>query len=97
MDENFERFADKLGEYFMRRFVIPWMQEHGVVQSYRAEVVSVDGDAGTMNIQKPFDNEVTLPYGNGAAALEAGSQCLVFVLGDGSNGIVVSDGTGKAL
>lgn len=98
MDEGyFERFARKLCDYCMKNFVLPWMAEHGVVQSYRAQVVSVDSAAQTMTVQKPFDEAVTLPYTDGASALQADDQCVVFVLGDSSNAAVVSDGKLKSL
>lgn len=93
MDEGyFERFARKLCNYCMKNYVLPWMEEHGVVQSYRAQVVSVDSAAQTMTVQKPFDEAVTLPHTDGASALQAGDQCVVFVLGESSNATVVSDG-----
>ena len=93
----FESFAQKLCEYCMKNYVLPWMKEHGVVQSYRAQVVSVDHDTKTMVIQKPFDEEITLPFASGAQDLSANGQCLVFVLGEASNSIVVADGKGQAL
>lgn len=92
MDGYFERFARKLCDYCMKNFVLPWMTEHGVVQTYRATVVSVDSANGTMTVQKPYDSAVTLPYTSGASALSAGDQCVVFVLGESSNAAVVSDG-----
>lgn len=92
MDDNFETFAKKLGDYFMRKFFLPWVREHGVIQSYRATVVSVDAAAGTMVVQKPYDSPITLPYTAGAGGLTAGDSCVVFVLGESSNAIVVSDG-----
>lgn len=92
MDGNFETFARKICEYCMKNYVLPWMKKNGVVQSYRAQVISVDSGNGTMTVQKPFDNAVTLPYANGAAGLTAGDQCVVFSLGDATNSIVVSDG-----
>lgn len=92
MDEYFRRFARRLGEYVMDNFVLPWLREHGNVTSYRAQVVSVDSTARTMVVQRPFDTPVTLPYTDGASSLAVGSQCVVFVLGDSSNAVVVSDG-----
>ena len=91
-DELFEVFATKMGEYIMQNFVIPYMKEHGMMQSYRAQVVSVDSNAGTMVVQRPFDNQITLPYTAGASSLSAGDYCTVFVLGDSSNARVISDG-----
>lgn len=96
-NEAFEVFAKKLCEYAMKNYVLPWARTHGVVQSYRAQVVSVDGNAKTMVVQRPFDNAVTLPYANAAASLQTGDNCLVFVLGEAMNAIVVADGAGDAL
>lgn len=92
MNSSFETFARKICEYCMRNYVLPWMKKNGVVQSYRAQVVSVDSAAGTMTVQRPFDNAVTLPYANSADELTAGSQCMVFSLGDGLNSTIVGDG-----
>lgn len=97
MDGQFEEFVKKLGEYVMRVFFLPWMKEHGVVQSYRAQVVSVDSGNRRMTVQRPFDSPVSLPYTDAAASLQAGDQCLVFVLGESSNAIVVADGAGEKL
>lgn len=89
---DFEIFARKICEYCMKNFVVPYLREHGVVQSYRAQVVSVDTAAKTMVVQRPFDNEITIPYGQSAAGLQAGDQCIVFSLGEELNSVVVSDG-----
>lgn len=91
-NEEFEVFAKKMGEYIMESYVLPWLRTHGVVQCYRATVVSVDSVAGTMTVQRPFDNAITIPYCPGAAGLTAGDQCTVLVLGDAINSIVISDG-----
>lgn len=93
MDENaFQRFVKKICEYCMKNYVIPYLKEHGVVMSYRAQVGSVDSENGKMTVQKPFDEAVTLPYTASASALTEGKQCVVFMLGDSSNAVVVSDG-----
>lgn len=92
MNSSFETFARNICEYCMRNYVLPWMKKNGVVQSYRAQVVSVDSVSGTMTVQRPFDNAVTLPYANSAEELTAGSQCMVFSLGDGLNSTIVGDG-----
>lgn len=89
---DFEIFARKICEFCMKNFVVPYFKEHGVVLSYRATVISKDTDTKTMVVQRPFDNEITLPYGTSAAGLTAGDQCIVFSLGDGLNSVVVSDG-----
>ncbi len=90
--DDFETFARKVCEYCMKNFVIPYMKEHGVVQSYRAQVISVDAQAKTMVIQRPFDQQITIPYADSAKGLKSGDQCVVFSLGDSLNSVVFSDG-----
>ena len=91
-DGDFEIFAKKLCEYCMKNFVLPYLKEHGVVQSYRAQVVSKDSNTKTMVIQRPYDNQITLPYSDSANNLQAGDECIVFSLGEGTNSVVISDG-----
>ena len=78
LNTHFETFAKKICEYCMQNFVLPWMREHGVLMSYRAQVVSKNGTDKTMVVQRPFDNNVTVPYSNSADDLTAGDQCVVF-------------------
>lgn len=92
MDQNFEIFAKEICEYFMRNYFLPYIREHGIVQSYRARVISKDSSTHTMVIQRPFDGQIELPYANSASNLGAGDQCIVFSLGDPLNSVVVSDG-----
>ena len=92
MDDQFETFAQKMCEYNAAKFTLPYMREHGAVQSYRAAVVSKNAAAGTMVIQRPFDQQITLPYAPSADILQAGDECLVLVFGESSNAIIVSDG-----
>lgn len=92
MDLHFETFAKKICEYCMTSFILPWVKRHGVIQSYRAQVVSMDTNAKTATVQRPFDNAVTLPYANGAENLTAGEQCIVLSLGSESNSVVFADG-----
>lgn len=97
MDEQFETFAKELCKHMMQSYVIPYLTEHGVIQTYRAKVISKNTVAQTMVIQRPFDNQITLPYTNAASTLTAGDQCTVFVLGSSTNAVVVSDGALKTL
>ena len=95
--EYFERFANKICEYCMTNYVIPYLKEHGYIMSYRAEIKGKNTSAKTMQIQKPYDTQITVPYGNSASSLMTGDQCVVFALGDTSNSIVVSDGKLQSL
>ena len=92
MDGYFETFAKKICEYCMQNYVLPYLREHGYVMSYRAQVVSVDSGAKTMVIQRPYDNQITLPYSDSANNLQTGDECVIFSLGEGTNSVVVSDG-----
>lgn len=92
VDGDFEIFAKKICDYAMKKYVLPWMREHGVVQTYRATVISKNTAAKTMEIQRPYDNTITVPYASSAASIEAGDFCTVFILGEASNAVVVADG-----
>lgn len=92
MSEPFEVFADKLCEYSMKAYNVPYLERRGAVQSYRAKVISKNTTAQTMVVQRPYDNQITLPYADSAAYLSAGDECLVLIFGESSNAIVVSDG-----
>ena len=88
----FELFANRVGQFVMKKFVVPYLRGVGNVGSYRATVVSVDSSTGTMQIQRPYDTVITLPYAAGAASLQAGDFCTVLTLGESSNSVVVADG-----
>lgn len=59
---------------------------------YRAQVVSAAAD-GKIAVREPFEPVHELPYVGSAADLQAGQQCIVLVLGDAINSIVIGDGT----
>lgn len=88
----FETFAKKLCDYAMKRYVIPYLQDHGVIQSYRATVMAKDAANKTMTVARPFDKPVTIPYSDGVSSLAVGDNCVVFVLGQSSNSVVAADG-----
>lgn len=92
MNDDFNTFVDKICDYVMKKYVMPWMREHGVIQTYRATVISKDTAAKTMDIQRPYDSTITVPYASSAANIEAGDFCTVFILGEASNAVVVADG-----
>lgn len=92
MDAYFETFANKICEFCMKKFVLPWMRQHGVIQTYRAEIKSVDETAKTMVVERPFDEPATVRYAVSASHLTEGDNCVVFALGETSNSVVVADG-----
>lgn len=62
------------------------------VRYFRAQVVSNPGN-NTLEVQRPGDsNTMTLPCTDSMAGAAANSQCVVIVLGDLSNAIVVGNG-----
>ena len=87
--EKFQELADSIGRYVMERFVKPYLSTG--VRYYRA-AVTVAATNGKITVQRPFDDPVALPYVGSAAGLTVGSQCVVLVLGDASNSIVLGDG-----
>ena len=89
-NESIKTLASNLWNNFIKDRVKTMHKDN--VRYFRATVVGVANN-GTMQVQKPFDNTImTLPYVTSAGSLTAGSQCVVLVLGDYSNAIVLGDG-----
>lgn len=67
------------------------------VSFFRAQVVSNPG-SNKLVVQRPFESTtMTLPCSNGIASATAGTQVTVFVFGNLSNAVVVSDGVMSTL
>ena len=67
------------------------------VKYFRAEVVSNPGN-NVLEVKRPLDSTVLeLPCTNGMTGAQAGDQCIVFVFGNLSNAVVVSDGRFRSL
>lgn len=65
----------------------------GAVRYFRAKVVAA-ASGGKITVQKPFEETtLSLPYVSSAANLTVGSECVVLVLGDYSNCIILGNGT----
>lgn len=93
-NEAMRELAENMWRYYFREKV---REESSMsLQFYRAQVVTNNGN-GTLSIQKPFDAVQTLPCVTSASALEAGDQCVVLVLGNAINSIVIGDGQLKNL
>ena len=66
------------------------------VRYFRAQVVSNPGN-NTLEVQRPGDaNTMTLLCTNGMASAATDDQCIVFVFGNLSNAVVVSDGMARS-
>lgn len=89
-NEKMSAFADAIGNYVWRRFIAPKLGR--CLRFYRA-VVTVPAAGGKITVQRPFDAPLALPFVGSAAGLQAGDQCVVLVLGDDSNSIVLGNGT----
>ncbi len=92
MDERQEmkRFADQLWHYFK-----PKIEEltRSNIWYFRAQVTAAASN-GKITIQRPFDDEIALPYVSSMANAAVGSQVTVFVLGSSmTNAVIVGDGT----
>ena len=91
MGENeMKIMADALWSYFLDKYLIPYLSDS--VCYYRAAVTQAPS-GGLIGIQRPFDNEIFLPYAWSASTLQAGDVCTVLMFGDHSNAIVIGDGT----
>lgn len=92
MDDNQEmkRFADRLWDYFK-----PKIEEltRSNIWYFRAQVTKAAAD-GKITVQRPFDDEIALPYVSGMENAAVGSQVTVFVLGSSmTNAVICGDGT----
>lgn len=81
--------ADQLWKYFEPK-VKKLMSSQ--VSFFRAEVTAAPAD-GTITVQRPFDDPITLPYTTSAEFLAVGDQATVFVFGSLSNAVVMGNGT----
>lgn len=92
MDENQEmkRFADKLWEYFK-----PKIEEltRSNVWYFRAQVTKPALD-GKITVQRPFDEEIALPYVSSMENAAVGTQVTVFVFGSSmTNAVICGNGS----
>lgn len=89
-NESIKTLASNLWNNFIKDRVRDMHKDN--VRFFRATVVGAANN-GTMQVQKPFDNTImTLPYVTSAGSMTVGTQCVVLVLGDYSNAIVLGDG-----
>lgn len=88
--ENIREFAESLWQYFVPKIE---QKMSNNVRYYRAQVVTNNGD-GTLTIQRPYDNAITVPCVDSMKGAEVGAQVTVMVFGGTAlkNSIVVADG-----
>lgn len=88
--ESIRDFAESLWQYFVPKIE---QKMSNSVRYYRAQVVTNNGD-GTLTIQRPYDNAVTVPCVDSMKDAEVGAQVTVLVFGGTAlkNSIVVADG-----
>ena len=92
--EQMKILADQLWGYFKPK-VKDMLRTS--VSFFRAQVVTNPGD-GTLEVQRPSDTTtMTLPCTTAMSSAAVDDQVIVFVLGDLSNAVVVSDGKMTAL
>ena len=88
--ESIRDFAESLWQYF-----VPKIEQRmaNSVRYYRAKVTANNGD-GTLTIQRPYDNEITVPCVDSMKDTGVGAQVTVLVFGGTAlkNSIVVADG-----
>ena len=92
MDENqdMKRFADRLWEYFR-----PKIEEltRSSIWYFRAQVTR-EAANGKITVQRPFDEEIALPYVSSMANAAVGSQVTVFVFGSSlTNAVICGNGS----
>lgn len=92
MDENQEmkRFADKLWEYFKPKIEALTRSN---VWYFRAQVTKPALD-GKITVQRPFDEEIALPYVSSMENAAVGTQVTVFVFGSSmTNAVICGNGS----
>lgn len=89
MDEQYiKQFADAIWEYILEKHLKPYLSDS--VCYYMATVTTAPS-GGSIGIQRPFDNAVTLPCASNASSLSVGDSCMVLVFGDFSNQLVIGN------
>jgi hypothetical protein len=90
MEENqMKILADALWGYFSEKYLKPFLSDS---VCYFVATVTTAPAGGVIGIQRPFDNAVSLPYAWSASTLSVGDTCLVLMLGDMTNAIVIGKG-----
>ena len=90
MEENqMKILADALWGYFSEKYLKPFLSDS---VCYFMATVTTAPAGGVIGIQRPFDNAVSLPYAWSASTLNVGDSCLVLMLGDMTNAIVIGKG-----
>lgn len=87
-EEQIKVFADALWEYILEKKLKPYLSDS--VCYYIATVVS-PASGNQIQVQRAFDNPVTLPCAANASGLVAGDSCTVLVFGDFSNQLVIGN------
>lgn len=88
--ENIKILAQNLWDKFIKQRVKE--TQKNTVKYFRAKVTAT-AQNGKISVQKPFDTTVmTIPYVSSAGSLAVDDECIVLVLGDYSNCIVLGDG-----
>ena len=87
--EYMAEFADNLWNNYIK----PKMREElrNSVSFYKATITANAGD-GTLTVQRPYDNAVTVSCTDDLKSASVGTQVVVFVLGNGNaaNSIAIS-------
>lgn len=88
-DNEMKTLADALWKYFFEKYLDPYLSDS--VCYFMARVTTAPS-GGVIEIQRPFDNPITLPYAWSAETLQVGDTCLVLMLGEMTNSIVIGKG-----
>ena len=90
MGENeMKTLADALWGYFLEKHLKPYLSDS---VCYFMATVTAAPSGGVIGIQRPYDDEIFLPYAWSAENLQPGQTCLVLVFGDLTNAIVLGAG-----
>lgn len=89
-EQQIQILADAMWDYFHDKYLLPYLSDS---VCYFMATVTTAPVSGVIGVARPFDEPITLPYAWSASTLQAGDTCLVLVLGDITNAIVIGDGS----
>lgn len=88
-EEQMKSLADSLWKYFFNKYLMNYLSDS---VCYFMATVTAAPSGGVIEVQRPFDAAISLPYAWSAETLQVGDTCLVMVFGDLLNSVVIGKG-----
>lgn len=85
-EEQMKIIADSLWSYFLEKYLKPYLSDS---VCYYMATVTTPPNGGVIEVKRPYDNPISLPYAANASGLTTGESCMVLVFGDYTNQLVI--------